>query len=78
MKAETIQAAKENMVADKAGRGTLTDEGIRLVCQIEGITDRRGFKTLWLNHLVQALPGQTPFSNFSTPRTERIDAVLAR
>ena len=76
MKAETIQAAKENMVADEAGRGTLTDEGIRLVCQLEGITDSRGFKSLWLNHLVQELAYMPEWSTFSTPKRERIEAAV--
>jgi hypothetical protein len=76
MKTETIQAAKENLVAKENGQTTISDEGIRLVCELEGIQTVIGFKTLWINEMSAALAGSYQ-GLLTTPKRDRIEANLA-
>ena len=76
MKAETIQAAKENLVTKENGQTTISDEGIARVCKLEGIRTRIAFKTLWINEMSVALAGSYQ-GLLTTPRNDRIEANLA-
>ena len=76
MKTETIEAAKNNLVTNENNQTTLSDDGIRLVCELEGIETVIGFKTIWINELSVALASECRI--MTTPRRDRIQAALAR
>ena len=72
MKEETKAIFESHIETTDEGTHRLTDEGIRLACESEGISDVRAFKCLYINELSVAFPEL----DLRCPSRKRIAAAL--